>query len=47
VFERTVVPRDFDIVELPYRERGEPTLIRWKDARARVAANAAPVEQPG
>jgi ribonuclease Z len=45
VFERTVVPRDFDIVELPYRERGEPTLIRWKDARARVAANAAPVEQ--
>ena len=24
VFERTVVPRDFDVIEVPYRERGEP-----------------------
>jgi ribonuclease Z len=36
VFERTVVPRDFDVIEIPYRERGEPTLIRWKDLRERA-----------
>jgi ribonuclease Z len=35
VFERTVVPRDFDVIEMPYRERGEPTLIKWKDGRER------------
>ena len=25
VFERTVVPRDFDVIEVPFRERGEPS----------------------
>ncbi|MDQ4040569.1 MAG: ribonuclease Z [Actinomycetota bacterium] len=30
VFENTVVPRDFDTVELPFPERGEPTLVRWE-----------------
>jgi ribonuclease Z len=35
VFERTVVPRDFDLIEVPYRERGEPALVRWKDWRER------------
>ena len=28
VFPNTVVPRDFDIIEVPFAERGEPTLIR-------------------
>ena len=46
VFERTVVPRDFDVIEVPYRERGEPELMRWKDARARSEREHAPVEQP-
>ena len=27
-FERTIVPRDFDRVLLPFRERGEPELVR-------------------
>lgn len=31
VFEATVVPRDFDTVEIPFAERGGPELIRWKD----------------
>ena len=31
VFERTVVPRDFDTVELPLAERGRPELRRWED----------------
>jgi ribonuclease Z len=28
VFENTVVPRDFDRIELPFPERGEPTLVK-------------------
>jgi ribonuclease Z len=28
IFERSVVPRDFDVIEVPYRERGEPQLIK-------------------
>jgi ribonuclease Z len=36
LFERTVVPRDFDTIDLPFRERGEPELVRW-DERAAVA----------
>jgi ribonuclease Z len=27
VFEPTVAPRDFDVIELPFPERGEPQLI--------------------
>ncbi|MGN6190498.1 MAG: ribonuclease Z [Conexibacter sp.] len=38
VFPGTVVPRDFDAIELPFPERGEPQLVRWKDV---LAANAA------
>lgn len=28
VFPRTVVPRDFDIIELPFPERGDPRLVK-------------------
>jgi ribonuclease Z len=28
-FERTIVPRDFDRVELPLPERGQPRHVRW------------------
>ena len=28
VFRNTVVPRDFDVVEIPLPEKGEPELIR-------------------
>lgn len=28
VFEPTVAPRDFDLIEIPFRERGEPRLIQ-------------------
>jgi len=28
LFANTVVPRDFDIIELPFQERGEPRLIK-------------------
>ena len=28
VFPDTVVPRDFDVIEVPFAERGEPTLVK-------------------
>jgi ribonuclease Z len=28
IFERTVLPRDFDMIEIPLAERGEPRLVR-------------------
>jgi ribonuclease Z len=28
VFPATVVPRDFDVIEVPFAERGDPQLIR-------------------
>jgi ribonuclease Z len=31
VFDRTVVPRDFDSIEIPFAERGEPRLLRWEE----------------
>jgi ribonuclease Z len=31
VFEATVLPRDFDSIEIPFPERRGPHLIRWKD----------------
>jgi ribonuclease Z len=39
VFADTVVPRDFDAIEIPYPERGAPRLVRW-DAEAAAAAEA-------
>lgn len=30
VFERTVVPRDFDTIEVPFPEKGPPVLARWQ-----------------
>jgi ribonuclease Z len=29
IFKSTVLPRDFDTIEIPFAERGEPELIRW------------------
>jgi ribonuclease Z len=28
IFAATILPRDFDVVELPFRERGEPALVK-------------------
>ena len=40
IFPETVVPRDFDVIEVPFRERGLPQLIRTR------AADAEPAEIP-
>jgi ribonuclease Z len=36
VFERSVVPRDFDLIDVPYAEKEEPYLVKWKDVQARA-----------
>jgi ribonuclease Z len=36
VFERTEVPRDFDVVDIPFPEKGEPELQRYDAERARA-----------
>jgi ribonuclease Z len=40
VFPATVVPKDFDVIEVPFVERGEPTLVR-RGARPERGVNAA------
>ena len=41
VFPRTVVPRDFDTIDVPLPERGEPSLVRWEERREAEQAAAA------
>jgi ribonuclease Z len=44
IFPDTVVPRDFDVVEVPFAERGTPRLVE-RGARHRRAEQT-PVEEP-
>jgi len=44
VFAATVVPRDFDTIEIPFAERGEPELVHWDDRPLPDSAAADPVE---
>jgi ribonuclease Z len=53
VFAPTEAPRDFDTIEVPFAERGAPTLVRWSERQARerggdgeLAAAAEPVASP-
>ena len=48
IFPDTVVPHDFDTIEVPFPERGEPELVRWEELRARREAAGEPLgeEQP-
>jgi ribonuclease Z len=43
VFPETVVPRDFDVIEIPFPERGAPVLVPRGARRGRGPATAAPV----
>src|SRR4051812_29654777 len=40
VFPRTEVPRDFDLVEVPFPEKGDPVLHRWDPHRPHQLATA-------
>jgi len=48
IFPDTVVPRDFDAIEVPFPERGAPELVRWDPQRADASAAPAiaPTESP-
>jgi ribonuclease Z len=45
VFPRTELPRDFDTIEVPYAERGEPEVIPWRPSGAPPRAD--PGVSPG
>ena len=45
VFDNTVVPRDFDLVEIPFPERGEPHLVP-EGAKQRPEPRAEPAPIP-
>jgi hypothetical protein len=38
IFANTVVPRDFDSIEIPFPERGAPELVRWTEQKEETAA---------
>ena len=42
VFESTVLPRDFDTIEVPFRERGEPVLVKAGAKPERRGGEGAP-----
>ncbi len=43
VFPETVVPRDFDVIEIPFPERGAPTLVK---SGARLPRAPTPIPAP-
>jgi len=45
-FPNTVAPRDFDLVEIPFPERGEPQLVQ-EGAKQRPEPQAEPIPVPG
>jgi ribonuclease Z len=45
-FENTVVPRDFDRIELPFPERGEPALVKTSEREHEPTPGAAWPDRP-
>jgi ribonuclease Z len=46
VFPETVVPRDFDVIEVPFPERGGPRLVKRGARPPRAEPNPQPAEVP-
>jgi ribonuclease Z len=46
VFPNTVVPRDFDLIEVPFPERGAPTLVKNGARPPRTASGPQAAEAP-
>ena len=46
VFPETVVPRDFDVIEIPFPERGSPTLVKSGARLPRSAVVPSPEPTP-
>jgi ribonuclease Z len=45
IFPRTEVPRDFDLIDVPFPEKGPPELHRWDPSRP-VPSEPAPAQGP-
>jgi ribonuclease Z len=46
IFQNVVVPRDFDTIEMPFPERGEPELVRWDGRSSAEPEVAETVAEP-
>jgi len=46
VFPDTVVPRDFDLIEVPFPERGAPRLVKSGGRPHRTEMDSEPAEVP-
>jgi ribonuclease Z len=46
IFPRTEVPRDFDLIDVPFPEKGAPELQRWDPRRPAAPVETAPVQGP-
>jgi ribonuclease Z len=46
IFAPTVLPRDFDTIEIPFAERGQPQLIRWSEAEEGARQASQEAEEP-
>jgi ribonuclease Z len=46
IFSRTVLPRDFDTIEIPFAERGAPTLSRWDSPAVELPERGEPLTDP-
>ncbi len=44
VFAPTILPRDFDTIEIPFPERGQPQLVRWSEVAAATRAEPTAAE---
>jgi ribonuclease Z len=47
VFPATVVPKDFDVIEVPFAERGEPELVRRGARPERMSDTVQAVDAAG
>ncbi|HMJ01714.1 MAG TPA: ribonuclease Z [Conexibacter sp.] len=46
IFPETVVPRDFDTIDVPFPERGAAELVRWQDRRVETPDEQASASAP-
>jgi ribonuclease Z len=46
IFPRTEVPRDFDLIDVPFPEKGSPELHRWDPNRPAPPVEPAPAHGP-
>jgi ribonuclease Z len=46
IFPETVVPKDFDLIDVPFPERGSPSLVKGGVLRRREEQHAEPAPEP-